>query len=449
MSEQNLSDKIKTLHIDDDKKTMNYNRKSKKNYWVIGIIVILVLAYAGYRLTNVPEISTVKVTLMKPPVIGESILTASGYVVPNHPILLSPKITGRVEWIGIDKGSLVKKGQELVRIEQSEYISQVNQAKARLASTKARLAELKNGAREEEKQISKATLSQAKSKSNNLEVTYHRMEKLFQDGAVSKESVDNASTQWMMAKDELRSAEQNVLMLNNGTRKEQIDQAAAEVMSAEAALNYAQTQLGDTIIKAPSDGTILERLIEVGEIVTNTNFGGTRGARSSLLSIANLKDLQIEIDLNEADFSKIVMHQPATIALEAYPDYLYKGTVVEIAPEANRQKATVQIKVQVLNPDEKIRPEMNAKVSFLNDVPPEQSTVQSRIYVPSTALFSDGNKKDFYVYVVVDNRLKKTPIVRGNETEYGVEILKGLQENQTLALKGTLTYKDGLKIKAK
>ena len=143
-----------------------------------------------------------------------------------------------------------------------------------------------------------------------------------------------------------------------------LDGARANLKEAEASLDLARTYLDWTVIRSSLDGVVLEKLADVGELVTPQSFGGTRGPSTALLAIADPKDLQVEIDLNEADLAKVFRNQKCKVSPEAYPDKAYEGFVVEIAPEANRQKGTLQVKVQIKNPDEFLTPELSARVDF-------------------------------------------------------------------------------------
>src|SRR4030095_34002 len=146
-------------------------------------------------------------------------------------------------------------------------------------------------------------------------------------------------------------ARQARAMTDIGPRKEEIRTAEATVQQMKAALDYAQTQLAATDIKAPVTGTVLERSVERGEMVSPSAFGGS-GARTSVVDLADLTDLQIELDISQTDFARLKMDQRAEIIPEAYPNLRYEGYIAEIAPEANRAKSTVQIKVKVENPDQ-------------------------------------------------------------------------------------------------
>jgi len=145
------------------------------------------------------------------------------------------------------------------------------------------------------------------------------------------------------------------------------DAAAAELRVAKSQVELAQTYLDWCVIRAPIDGTILEKLVEPDELVVPLSFGGARGPSTALVSLADLHDLQVEIDVNEADLSKLHLKQRCRVSPEAYADKKYTGFVVEIAPEANRSKGTLQVKVQIENPNEFLTPELTARVEFLAD----------------------------------------------------------------------------------
>ena len=134
-------------------------------------------------------------------------------------------------------------------------------------------------------------------------------------------------------------------LVRQGPRQEQIETARSEVARSKAAMEYGKTILDATEIRVPGNGTILERNVEQGEMVT-TSFVGDRGAKSFVVTIADLTDLQVELDINQNDFNRIAPDQPCTVVTDAYPDRVYNCRVDEISPEANRQKATIQVEGQ-------------------------------------------------------------------------------------------------------
>jgi HlyD family secretion protein len=200
-----------------------------------------------------------------------------------------------------------------VLLDDAEYQAQLRQAEGRFAESQAGLTK--------------------------AELAFERVKTLSRTSIESKQSEDDARLQ--------------------------VDAARALLKQAEGARELARTYLDWTIIKSPIDGVILEKLVSPNELVVPQSFGGTRGPSTALIAVADPKDLQVEIDLNEADLSKVTMGQSCRVSPEAYPEKTYEGRVAEIAPEADRQKGTLQVKVQILVPDQFLTPELSAKVEFL------------------------------------------------------------------------------------
>jgi HlyD family secretion protein len=250
-----------------------------------------------------------------PPKPGDTVLTVSGYIIPRERIELSPRFQAMVKWIGVHKGDPVKKDDVIVRLDDAEYRARLLEAEGNLARAQADLA--------------------------NAEANLKRQLALSSKNIESERALDDA-----------RRAR---------------DVALAQITVAKGQIAHAQTFVDWCVIRAPISGTILEKLVEADELVTPMTFGGTRGPSTALVSMADLTDLQVEIDLNEADLVKIHLKQRCRISPEAYPAKRYGGYVAEIAPEANRQKGTLQIKVQVEQPDHFMTPELSAKVDFLRD----------------------------------------------------------------------------------
>lgn len=376
---------------------------------------------------------------------GESVLSASGYVVAHHKIAVGAKVMGRVHWIGVEKGDSVQEGQVLVKLEDNEFRAQVNQANANLAAAQARLDQLRSGSRPQEKMKDKAAVLQAEANLKIAEADYQRSEKLYRDGVASKAELDNAVARRDTAAALLEAARQSSAMTDIGPRAEEIRAAAAEVQQMKAALDYAQTQLAATEIKAPVAGTVLQRIVERGEMVSPSAFGGS-GARTSVVDLADLTDLQVELDISQTDFARLKMGQRAEIIPEAYPNLRYTGYIEEIAPEANRAKSTVQVKVKVENPNEQLRPEMNARVNFLSDKPAgNQTQASARVLVPKQAVVQkDGGA---FVFVVKGNRVEQRTIRPGQEMGDAYYVLDGLSGNESVAVAGVDKLRDGDRVK--
>lgn len=290
-------------------------------------------------------------------------LIVSGYVVAHHKTQVGSKVMGKVAWIGVEKGDRVQKGQHLVKLDDREYRARVEEAEAALRATQARLQELEAGYRKEEIERARAELERARVERQNQETELKRLEKLLSLGVTSRKEVDDARTRLEVAEAAARVAEKNHDLMNLGARSEQIALARAEVDRSRAALQYSRVMLDATQIRAPVSGTVLQRLVETGEMVT-TSFSGEMGAKTAVVVLADLTDLQVELDISQSDFKRISRDQECVMTPEAYPDRRYRCVIAEIAPEANRQKATIQVKVKVLDPDQYLRPEMSARVTF-------------------------------------------------------------------------------------
>jgi HlyD family secretion protein len=201
--------------------------------------------------------------------------------------------------------------------------------------------------------------------------------------------------------------------------------------------------LENTIIRAPVAGTVLERLIEKGEMVT-TGYVSGRGAKSALVSIADLNDLEVELDINESDIRRVRVGQECSVIPESYPDRKYRATVRELAPEANRQKATIQVKVAVIDPDSYLRPETNAKVNFLEEGSEVQAGARERILVPRGAIQSGPA-----VFLLRDQKAVRIPVTIGAERNGRVEILSGLEGGERIIVGGLDGLADGMVVTLK
>ncbi|MGD0617242.1 MAG: efflux RND transporter periplasmic adaptor subunit [Bryobacteraceae bacterium] len=371
------------------------------------------------------------------------ILNATGYIIAAHTIDVAAKVDGKVLWIGVDKGDHVKLGQVLVRLEDDEYRARVLEAQGALDNLKAHLSELENGSRPEEISKAKADVEQAKADQDDALVTLKRTQQLVREGVFPRQQLDDAQAKYDDAAARVNSLQRTYDLSKLGPRREEIEAARAQVKQAQGTLDYARTQLDDTIITAPVTGTILDRNVEKGEFVT-TGFVGDKGAKGYVVSLADLNDLQVELDINQNDFSKLGSKTRGIVTTDAYPDRRYDGEIEQISPEANRQKATVQVKVQVLHPDSYLRPEMNATVAFLGDVKAgESAPTQTMVVIPATAV------RDNAVFVITDDRAVKRPVKLGGTNAQGVIVEGGLIGGEDIVVNPPADLKDGQKVKVK
>ncbi len=282
-------------------------------------------------------------------------LNATGYIVAAHKIEVAAKVIGRVKWIGVDKGDHVREGEVIVRLEDDEYQAQLLQAKGQLANLQAKLDEALHGSRPEEIAQALANLISAKADLDNARITLDRARGLVNEKIAPRQQLDDAQARYDGAIHKVTALQKTYELAKLGPRQEEIDALRGQVQQARGALDYAETNLADTIIRAPVTGTILERAVEKGEFVT-TSFVGDRGAKGYVVSLADLNDLEVELDINQNDFAKLHAAQRGSVTTDAFPDRKYDGFIKEISPEANRQKATVQVKVKIEKPDSYLRP---------------------------------------------------------------------------------------------
>ena len=446
--QEDLNKRLRSLKIDRGPAPVPTANNRSPKLLLLGVAVVLALAALGYifLFSSTKTISAAPVRVETGTASsGESVLSASGYVVAHHKIAVGAKVMGRVAWIGVEKGNTVQEGQILVRLEDSEFRAQVNQAQANLAAAQARLDRLRTGSRPEEKLKDKAAVLQAEANLKNAEAEYQRAESLYRSGVASKAEFDRALAQRDSEVAQVQAARQSSAMTDIGPRKEEIRAAEAEVNQMKAALDYANTQLAATEIKAPVSGTVLERIVERGEMVSPSAFGGS-GARTSVVDLADLTDLQVELDISQTDFARLKPNQRAEIIPEAYPNLRFTGFIEEIAPEANRAKSTVQVKVKVENPNEQLRPEMNARVNFLSEKVASSGNQQvARVLVPKTAVVKADNSS--HVFVIKGNKVEQRTIRTGEESGDAYVVLDGLSGNETVAIAGVDKLRDGDRVK--
>ena len=248
------------------------------------------------------------------PSAGTPILTASGYLVARHQSVISSKIQGRLSGLYVEEGSYVKTGQVIARLEDTDYMASINKAKADIEYAKANLAEMQRQAQ--------------------------LQEGLFREKVVSQDALDSANSQVRLAQ--------------------------ATLAQDEARCRMQETQLDFTEIRAPFDGVVVKKMTEVGESVApippGVNISTSSGA---IVAIADMNSLEAEVDVNEANVGQLTQGDPADISVQAIPNQTYKGVLRQVIPTADRTKATVQVKVSILDKDRLIKPEMSSNVTFL------------------------------------------------------------------------------------
>jgi len=321
---------LSKLRIDRDAPPTGVSRALKRNAMLAGLtLAIIVVAGLWLRRGSANLVQTVVATASggSEGGAGGTSVTANGYVVARTRAAVSAKVAGRLATLSVSEGSYLREGEMIARLENAEYRAQVSQAEANLSTARAQQIE-------------------AEAERNQFEREARRLRDIRAENAelVSAQDVEAA---------EARAAQSDA----------RARAAAARVESAQAGLRFAQASLENTVVRAPFSGTVLRKEAEVGEVVAPSVGGGlTRGA---VVTMADLTTLEVEVDVNEAYIARITNGQAARIILDAYPDTSFQGRVRQVVPTADRQRATVQVKVSITDRDPRILPEMGARVDFL------------------------------------------------------------------------------------
>ena len=335
---------------------------------------------------------------------GSPVLAASGYLVARRKAVVSAKIQGRLAELRVEEGSRVREGQLIARLESSDYEAQVRRAAAAVERAQADLAETERQARVAQGLASEKVVSQ----------------------------------------DSLEAAQSRVRM------------AAAAVGQARADLSFAEAQLANTRILAPFTGTVVKKMAEVGESVApippGVNLSTSSGA---VVALADLDTLEVEVDVSESNVARLVPDQPAEVTVEAFPDRQYRAVLRQIIPTADRTKATVQVKVTILDKDPKLRPEMSAKVQFLEPAAAASAASTGAapavaapvVSAPASAVVQRGGKP--VVFEIVDGRARQRGVVAGPERQGQVVVKEGLRGTETLVARPPETLKDGDAVRIK
>ncbi len=338
---------------------------------VAGVVVLaaVLVATSGVLGSAVP-VRLTPATMVSPMRSG-AVLIASGYVVAQRKAAVASKGTGRLVYLGVVEGDRVRAGRVIARIEDADVRAQLAQAEANLALSRADL--------------------------RDAERSLARERTLLDSNFTSQASYDAAEARYERVK--------------------------AGIALAQAAVQAAQVALENTVIRAPFDGTVLTKNADVGEVVAP--LAGSAFSKSAVVTIADLRSLQVEADVAESNLEAISPGQPCEIVLDAYPDARYPGVVAKIVPTADRAKATVQVKVAFRSYDARVLPEMSAKVHFLPR--PSRAAVDTVpvLVVPRTAVAERNGRS--VVFVVERGRAVDVPVVVGREVGSSVAIREGLK----------------------
>ena len=368
-------------------------------------LAVLAALYFWGPLSPAQEVAVTVVAKVYPAQ-AYTVLNASGYVVAQRKAAVSSKSTGRLDFLGVEEGSRVKKGQILASLENKDLIAARNQARAHVNETQAGLVS-------------------AQAELTDAELQYQRMKTLVRQDLVSRQDYDVAEARYKKAKAGVATAQ-------------------ASIRTAQAGLAEAQASLEYSYIRSPFDGVVTTKFADVGEVVAP--FGAAANARAAVVTLADMNSLMVEADVAESNLDKVYQGQPCEISLDAIPDRRFPGEVHMIVPTADRAKATVLTKVKFLETDDRILPEMSAKVAFLSR-PLGAGENQPRLAVSKNALV---NRKDRTVaFIVEKGQVKETPVKVGPPLGDLVEVLGGLKEGDRVVVNPPASLGDGDRVTLK
>ncbi len=338
-----------------------------------------------------------------------ALLNASGYVTPRRRATIAAKITGRVTGVFFDEGTHVREGQLLSTLDDSDAKRALDSARADRDSAQAAIADFQVQLR-------------------NAEIVLGRAEKLQKAGVQTQEALDNAST----AADSLKA---------------KIDLAKRQVVGAEARISVAQQAVDNCTIRAPFEGTVVSKDAQVGEMVSPISAGGGF-TRTGIATIVDMNSNEIEVDVNETYIARVEPGQPVTAILDAYPDWEIPSRVRTIIPSADRQKATVKVRISFVKLDPRILPDMGIKVTFLGrEVETKKGELAPSALVPKDAVREENGKK--IVFLLKNDHVERRAVTTGGMRGDVAEILAGLAAGDTVVVKGPENLRDGQAVEIK
>ena len=370
-------------------------RRSRWWFWLVGGTILAGGVYFAYRLPVpwlLPQVETARVQVLTPTQ-ASTVLTATGYTYARSRAAVGAKIIGRVVELPVDEGDSIAAGDTIAVLDSEDLEASVRLAEASLNEARARLAD--------------------------AEREFARQAELVEDRLTSQALHDAALTQREVA--------------------------LAQVGTAEARLNSAQANLDYSVVRAPIDGVVIERNIEVGEMVAPGGFTSQQST-GWIVRIADPTSLEVEADINESYIARLQLGQPASIRVDAVPDFEYSGSLRQIVPTADRQRAVVQVKVSIDNIDARLVPDMSCTVTFLEEGVDETELVQPpKLLVPEQAIQYAGGAA--FLFQVDAGQLRRVRVTLGETSGGRVEILEGVSGGETVVGREVASLEDGQRVR--
>ena len=406
----NLKEELASLRIDQTARAGG----GRRGVWVAVLVLAVVLAGAGGSWSQSVEAAEVKTAAVSArsgtAASPGAVLDASGYVTARRRATVSSKVTGKVLEVFVEEGKPVRAGQVMARLDDA-------QVRAALAVAEAQLEAARRGAAEDEARLREA------------ELTLGRREQLIDQKVIGRAELDSARAEVESLKARIALAQQQVKV-------------------SESLVSQRRTDLADMTVRAPFDGVAISKDAQPGEMISPVSAGGGF-TRSGIGTIVDMSSLEIEVDVSESYINRVHPNQPVEAVLDAYPEWRIPGHVITTVPSADRQKATVKVRIGFEQLDPRILPDMGVKVSFLTERPAaaEAAAPGARLVAPKAAVRSEDGRD--VVFVVREGRLERRAIKAGSPDGDQVEIVSGLTAGERVVIEGPATMKDGDRVKVK
>jgi len=387
---------------------------TRTGLWAGVLVVVALLGVGGWYWATRLQAADVKVASATPKTAGGAgagaVLNASGYVTARRRATVSSKVTGKVLEVFVEEGQAVRQGQVLARLDDS-------QSRAALANAEAQVGAARKSAAQDQARLHEAEL--------NLE----RRQRLMKEQVVGKAEVDTAQA-------------------DVDSLKARIAFAQEQIAVAETMVRMRKTELDDMVVRAPFSGIAISKDAQPGEMVSPVSAGGGF-TRTGIGTIVDMSSLEIEVDVNESYIGRVKTGQKVEAILDAYPDWRIPAHVITTVPTADRQKATVRVRIGFEALDPRILPDMGVKVSFLreDEGPKPEAAAVASVTIPKGAITSENGSA--VVFVVKDDRVERRAVRAGLETGDQVEVVSGLTAGERVVVDAPPQLKDGDRVKVR
>jgi RND family efflux transporter MFP subunit len=342
---------------------------------------------------------------------GAAVLNASGYVVARRQATVSSKVTGKVAEVLIEEGMAVKEGQLLARLDDTTTRPVYALAQRQLDAARKNLSEVEVRVAEAERNL-------------------RRTQQLRQDKLVSELQLDQAQSE-------------------AAALTARLEALRSEVQVAEGTVRVRAQDLDDLLVRSPFDGVVVSKDAQPGEMVSPISAGGGF-TRTGIATVVDMDSREIEVDVNEAFINRVKANQQTEAVLDAYPDWVIPSHVINIVPTADRQKATVRVRIAFDTLEPRILPDMGVKVSFLEDREVEGAQAAAprpAVRIPAAAVIRDGDTS--FVWRVQDGELERVAVRTGGERDGQVEVLSGINPGDVVVAAPVEGLSEGAKVKSK